>query len=388
MPRDKSTGQMLFITNDALAVIWEQLSIYESSVATERLIKQRANDQIDCKLLESKVEALAYCIRTAKDYMHATSTSLTAVVTSNYYGCLWLAAACAVATPSADTDLDSIERATKKGHGLANLADDADNAQFPDNEYAYIKEQGFYRKFLEWTGTANDVVKQIAWSGKSPGTYSDVKDEQKTLCISVSELLARIPELGLMFEQVTGRDARCFELFPASNGLNFRTQTGDPNVQAMGVYGDYSRKYLLESGLALDNLCEYQPHQKHGSHANSRWAGFASHIGEGVNFFDYVGEHPEDHRFYQSPIVGYHFISPLLGVIQNPLAIHLMLSYELSILARYRPAIWRRILEGNLDQYRILITAYNRIFERIVPQLALCSIVGRRVRVPSPGVWG
>ena len=45
--------------------------------------------------------------------------------------------------------------------------------------------------------------------------------------------------------------------------------------------------------------------------------------------------------------------------IDDIFAIHLMLLYELSILARYRPAVWRRILESNLDGYRSLLIGYN-----------------------------
>jgi len=62
-----------------------------------------------------------------------------------------------------------------------------------------------------------------------------------------------------------------------------------------------------------------------------------------------------------------------------------MMLYELSILARYRPAVWREIIEGSLDQYRALIEAYDQVVDRVIPELALQAISGKRVTATTAG---
>jgi hypothetical protein len=82
---------------------------------------------------------------------------------------------------------------------------------------------------------------------------------------------------------------------------------------------------------------------------------------------------------------GTSWIAPVLGGIKDVFAIHLMLLYALSILARYRPAVWREVIEGSLDEYRALIIGYADIAHRILPELALKTIYGRRIHVTMPG---
>jgi hypothetical protein len=55
----------------------------------------------------------------------------------------------------------------------------------------------------------------------------------------------------------------------------------------------------------------------------------------------------------------------VLGRVGDVFAIHLMLLYALSILARYRPAVWREVIEGTLDQYSALIVGYADIARQI-----------------------
>jgi hypothetical protein len=78
------------------------------------------------------------------------------------------------------------------------------------------------------------------------------------------------------------------------------------------------------------------------------------------------------------------WIKPLLTSIVDPFALQLMLLYELSILARYRPAVWRDVLEGSLDHYRTLILGNNAVVARVIPEFVLTRIVGRPVHVTTP----
>jgi len=77
---------------------------------------------------------------------------------------------------------------------------------------------------------------------------------------------------------------------------------------------------------------------------------------------------------HKSAMCGASWISPVCGCIVDNLALHFMILYGLSILARYRPRRWREVTEGNLDQYRSLISFYLQTYERVVPEIALETI--------------
>lgn len=88
---------------------------------------------------------------------------------------------------------------------------------------------------------------------------------------------------------------------------------------------------------------------------------------------------------HKSAMAGTSWIKPLFKEVEDIFAIHLVLLYALSILARYRPAVWRDVIEGSLDQYRPLITGYHDVFQRVVPELALRAIYDRPIHVTQPG---
>ena len=63
----------------------------------------------------------------------------------------------------------------------------------------------------------------------------------------------------------------------------------------------------------------------------------------------------------------------------------LALAYGLSIVVRYRPSIWRRVQEGDLDQYRALIESFLSVVERVLPEQFLAAILGVPVYARQPG---
>lgn len=377
MPLYGSRNVRMFASENPIESIWEQLSSLESYAFSEKLIRDKCQESGDCiasDRLASKAIALSYCVRNARDNMRLPFASLTTAAIANYYGLLWLMSAIVVANPSIEADLPSIETATKRGHGLSNLQDDS--ADFPYNEFICITKHGFFKNLLQWMSVISDQEFDALCLDRSSRDKS-VPENKRCLLISLPELFARIPEIAATFEDVTKSDAKNFELFHAANELS-----GAP-IGHIGVRGDYSRTHLSECGLPLENITEYRNNGKDG---NSRWAG-EQIIFPGQNLFDTAYNDMTNSKIYVSPLSGYFFIAPLLECISNPLMIHLMLSYHLSILARYRPAVWREILEGKFNQFRILMEAYNRIVGRVVPHLALNIIVGYKNRFQPPGTW-
>jgi hypothetical protein len=59
--------------------------------------------------------------------------------------------------------------------------------------------------------------------------------------------------------------------------------------------------------------------------------------------------------------------------------------YALSIVMRYRPSVWRRVQEGDLDQMRVLIEAFLAIVERVLPHEFLEKITGQKIIVKELG---
>jgi hypothetical protein len=306
---------------------------------------------------------------------------MTTATTSNYYGCLWLIAAASVASGGLEVDLDAIEQSAKEGHGLGNYSSAFHD--FPDNEYVYVKERGLFAAFLSWSQYSDVQIREMAWKGnRRPEKLSAITPNLQNDLIPIIELLARVPELIDTFETVTGRDARCFELFHAANGLSLDGIKGEQRIRFVGIVGDYSREHLADSNLPFEELREFQPTIEY--YGNSRWAGLVPDYHD-ADFFASVYRNQSRSSYYVSPLTGYYFVSPLSVHIKSMLAIHMMLAYQLSILARYRPAVWRQVLEGSLDQYRVLFSAYNRVFARVVPQIILNSLMGRRTRFTRPG---
>ncbi len=69
-------------------------------------------------------------------------------------------------------------------------------------------------------------------------------------------------------------------------------------------------------------------------------------------------------------------IEPLYGGVTEFRSIALALLYGLSIVVRYRPSIWRRVQEGDLDQFRALIESFLSVVERVLPEDFLAAILG------------
>jgi hypothetical protein len=60
---------------------------------------------------------------------------------------------------------------------------------------------------------------------------------------------------------------------------------------------------------------------------------------------------------YKSGYSGTSYIVPLWDCIRDPMLLHFVVLYALSIVVRYLPALWHEIEDGELDHLRALIRA-------------------------------
>lgn len=121
-----------------------------------------------------------------------------------------------------------------------------------------------------------------------------------------------------------------------------------------------------------------------------------SEIGEvdsehGGRHFRAAVEHPtgklwwESLDVHHSPFQQDALVLPIFGVIGEYRAISVVLLYALSIIVRYRPSVWRRVQEGELDHMRVIIEAFLAVVERILPEQFLAKVTGQRIVAKHAG---
>jgi len=376
----------LIVADLPIEGIWTQLSLWESQALAAKLVRTKAEglrDAPDDAKIQRKAASLAYCLRNAREYLRGGQSAITPRVVANYYGCMWLASAILVANPSNDFDLEKLESITKSGHGLGNIADE--HRAFPDNEFVYVRESGFFPEFLKAQGLSRADLNAVKIAGASVRDVAGLEPERAGRLISVIDILARIPELKSTFEYVTDRPALSFGIAHAF--YNGQEEAEDRSASGRFFSGPQrSRDYTwvaltgvahLDQGFIEENGPPLTEHVLRTFAGHTAWEGKLAHPA-GQLWWSHI-------KSYKSAMCGSSWIKPLLGHVDDPFSLNLMMLYELSILARYRPAVWREIIEGALDQYRALIEAYNQVVDRVIPELALQAISGQRVTATTSG---
>lgn len=375
------------VSENPLEQIWTQLSLWESTNLARKVILDRADVlgiAIDPGLLKRKALALSYCIRTSRENIRNPFGGLTVGNICNYYGCMWLAAATLAADPSNDIDLGRLEEFTKRGHGLGNIA--ANEGAFPDNEFLYVRESGFFREFLKASGVDRSTLMGLSFAGGRLAPVSEMDVDQRQRLLPLDGLLARIPELASIYEYVTGRLSMTFGVHHSSRNMReaiddakridqystpMPTRRRDYTWLSVSGAGLITEEHIRRNGPPLQDI------ERSEFAGQWAWRGKLPHPSD-ARWYDHIALH-------KSAMTGTCWIKPMFAGVNDVLALHLVLLYALSILARYRPAVWREVIEGELDQYRSLIAGYHDVFQRVVPELALKRISDRPVAVTQPG---
>ncbi len=378
---------LTILSENPIEEIWTQLSVWESQNLAYKLIDERARKadiSIPADLISRKAQALSYCIRTARENIRNPFGGLTVGNVCNYYGCMWLAAATLAARPDNGVDLATLEEFTKRGHGLGNLA--GSEGGFADNEFLYVRESGFFRELLKARGVERNELSAMSLQGGRVPPFSDMSYDQRAKLLPLDALFARVPEIRSIYEYVTGRPALSFGVGHASRNMTETISDAHASGQYSSPFPTRTRDYTWLSVhgselLSADHIRDHGPPL-----TDIEWSAFGGQSGWSGKF-----HHPAETiwhtelRLHRSAMTGTCWIKPLFGSVHDVFAIHLLLLYALSILARYRPAVWREVLEGSFDQYRSLIAGYYNVFQRVIPELALRDIAGRELHVTMPG---
>jgi hypothetical protein len=364
----------LLLSEQPIEAIWLRLHQLQSVALAKRLVAERAGRDgvaLNESAARSKAEGLAYALRNASDYYQARDVrNVSQRVLNLYYGSMSFAFAEMLAAPRGPTTLTEIENSTKQGHGLYTIEGAGDGL---DQLVVGIIQSGFYPAWLRAIGLRCDTV-----PSRKPRLFDELSGLPEGSWHTLGELFGTIPEIGDLFQDVLDLPPRWVSPNPDHDATYFPsfTSSGKKPTRAYAILADASGR-LTKEDIA-------------------RFPGPISDIGAlpqkaGQRRFRVAIDH-EGHdvlwdalTLHHSPFNRAALLLPVFGSIEAYRAICIALLYALSIVVRYRPGLWRRVQEGDLDHMRVMIEAFLAVVERILPEQFLERITAQRIFAKQPG---
>jgi hypothetical protein len=355
IPPSRSDHRFI-LAEEPIKAVWLRIRQLHSVTLAKKLIPARAQEA-GAALTEGeinrKAEGVSYAARNAYDYFLAKDASpVSQRVLNLYYGSLAFASAEMLAAPAASKTLEETEAYTKYGHGLYTI-DGADTAL--GSLVVGITSSGFFPAWMRSMGLTTAQVPQ-----KKPREYADLATMPPAAWLTVENLFAHIPEVADRFIEIFDSKpawiAPHYDALANHRGGMFGNQS--PPARTYGNFIDISGRLTREDVAEFPGpLSEIAPVESGGSERQFRVA--VDHPGVPI-WWDALPLH-------RSPFVPAAIIKPIFGAVDQYRAMCVVLLYALSIIVRYRPSVWRRVQEGDLDQMRVLIEAFLATVERILP---------------------
>lgn len=370
-------GVMNIESEQPLQHIWSRLRSLESVTLARRMLLRRAEaaaSSFPDLELESRSSGVAYTVRTANDYFGSLgSVSLSQRILNMYYGTLALASAEMLARPgSSKKDMAAIEEATKNAHGLITLEGSTNGF---DDLVVVPRQSGFFASWLKVLG----LPRRGFLSEKPPKELGGL--ERDTPRASLAEIFGRFPELSELYEEVFpdvpprwmnpryDENANPRRVVLRRGGVQTPPRATYIRLSAPHGRLDPSLPERLDCGLEQLGLVPGAPGEVRA-----------------------LVPHPQHRYWHQAlPLHGSPespdsaLIEPLFGSVREFRLLAFVLLYALSILVRYRPSVWRRVQEGDLDHFRTITEVFLDVAQRVLPQRFLQTITGRGVRTRLPG---
>ena len=363
----------LLLAEEPIEAIWLRLRQLQSVTLAKKLIARRAKAEgvvLNDAVAQSKAEGVAFALRNAADYFEAKDRrNVSQRILNLYYGSLAFAFAEMLASPHGAKTLDEIEDSTKVGHGLYTVDGAADGLE-------HIVVGLFAGFFPTWVAFIGSPVADIP--GKKPRRYGDLAACSPASWLTLEALLASIPEVADLYADI-------FEGKPNWVRPSY-DQMANAGISLFGGRKPATCSYIVlhdgtgrlaKEDIALfpgpiSEITEIEP-----KGAGRRYRAAIDHPGKQFWW--------EALRLHHSPFERTALIRPIFGTVDEYRAICVALLYGLSIVVRYRPSIWRRVQEGNLDHMRVLIEAFLAVVERVLPVQFLEKITAQRVFAKQPG---
>jgi hypothetical protein len=364
----------LLLADEPIEAIWLRLRQLQSVTLARKMIEARAlaeHVELDADILHSKAQGVAYALRNASDYFQAKDgQTFSQRVLNLYYGSMSFAFAEMLAAPRGAKALSEIEGSTKAGHGLYTVDGMSDGLE---QIVVGALPSGF---FPAWAKSIGTPITQFP--ERKPRRFDELASAPADSWLTVEALFASIPELSDLFSNIFGAKPRW--TMPVND------QMANHRPSFLAKPKPATRSYVLlvdDSGrLTKEDIALFP--------------GPISEIGEvsseeGGRHFRVAVDHPSG-KFWWDSLPVHHspfqqnaLILPIFGVIDEYRAISVVLLYALSIIVRYRPSIWRRVQEGDLDHMRVIIEAFLAVVERILPEQFLAKVTGQQIVAKHSG---
>ncbi len=391
--KDKNNIERL-VGTDHDELLRLRLTRLKSSEMCKRLLyskKEQASLNIEDQKIEIKAIGLSSVIESAMGYFDIKADSLNTKILLRYYALLQLTLAEEVASLRNDFDLSSLQKHTESGHGLATLNNYNNENVFSDNFFCYILQNGHFFKYLKHLKIENMSGLYFQKRIQKGEMNEQIKDK----LFSLSDLFRRIPELQKVINEYFDRPALVFNIgYSQRNNENrykkqeeYSMKTGkftlNPPEGDQDIKTTYVSIYKSSPIITLDYLKSLK----------LPFADFEIDFSEGEEEFIFKFDHPKNGVWwdyintYKSSYSATSYIVPLINHVNDPIIIHFMLLYSLSIIVRYLPEIWYKVTVGDLNHIGNLIEYYISILDHVLPKLMLERITGNKIHISMPGGW-
>ena len=357
--------------------IWLRLRQFQSTKLAQRMITSRdarAGVLPGGVLASERANGVAFALRNAADYFESSRTrTISQRVLSLYYGTMAFAFAEMLASPNGPDTLVEIEERTKQGHGLYVI-----DGSEPDDLGTMVVgtiRSGFFGYWMEQAGVALEGIpaaKAKTW------THAQALGGESWL--TLEGLFARIPEIADLFVEIFPGPSWWLEPNhhdSANAGMN-ESFVRPVVTRTYAALTDSSSRLSLEDVATFPGPISEVARMPAGRHGR-RFRAAIDHDADQI-WWDALPLHT-------SALAPTALIKPIFGNVGIYRAICFVLLYALSIIVRYRPSVWRRVQEGDLDHLRVLIEAFLVVVERVLPEHFLASITGDRIVAKQPGSW-
>ena len=340
------------IEENPLEQIYTQLRALTSKSVAYKAVKRHDSEHetnLSTGAMESKAEGISHLVQNAIDYYNNASTeNMTQRMLNLYYGTIAFMEAEMLAYGNEYENLSAIEQITKiGGHGLTTMGAATDLKDF----FVAGLNNGLFRAWLSHRGID---VSDFPASKKEAAKKAD-------FTISLYDLLCHIPELQNIMQEIDS-EYKPYFLFPSfdmslshtlSLGQNksvYQRKFNGSCINLLNLEGkcDYDwEKQLIESFFAPFTIIgKYKDNQT----KSEGWKAFVIHDKDARHWDSYT-----THKGLSNRVI----IAPLYNKTDEWDVYVVMVLYTLSIIVRYMPNLWSRIMMGDLDSYKAVFTSFR-----------------------------
>jgi len=359
------------VEENPIEQIYTQLRALSSKAVVRECVKRHSKNSaivLSEGLIDEKAIGVSYLVQNAIDYYDNASTeNMTQRMLNLYYGSIAFMEAEMLIYGDQYKNLEEIEKVTKSGHGMRTFGDAVDLDDF----FIGVIDKGLFYAWLKHRGVnVSDFPKK----------WDDCK--KKDFLISLQELLCHIPELQNIMKE-TDKNYKPQFLFPSYEMELNRPVTlrKEEQIYQRKYYGCYIDFLNLEGETSRDVIEKFLapitiigPYNS-GISGESGWRVFIRQKSNGEHYDSY-----QTHKGLSASQV----IAPLFGKTDLWEVFAIMVLYAMSIIVRYMPNLWARILHGELDRYKAVFYQFSRVAERELTQIFLEILTDKTVQITHP----